>query len=662
VTAVGAGAGPGGQAAAFRPDRVYLGWQHALTVPDPGPAPVRPPEPPEPREQARDAWLDAQHREEARLDRPYLLAGGCGAALAVAMLAGWLAGPLGGGLAVLSSGAGLTTAAASLRVIYRGRRQLRAQIAAEDQRLAALRGAARRRAAAGQAEHARRVGTWRQHSAAFWRQPRWYPVMLPGGIHRLDVAGGTLEGWAALLTSIAVPRLAAGGEVTVVDLTEGAVGGDLLALARACGIDPLVWVLPADLPRLDLGAGLAGDALADVLALTVSGCDDSGADPARDAALLRQVIGVLGGRPPAAQLGAALRALAQAGDPRDDIRAGLLTARQLDRLTALFGRGATERVVIDRAWAIEARLAPLASLGADPASLPPSRLRLAWLDRRAPALGNQALGAYLTVALTHELRQAPAGRPWRQTLVVLGAEGLPPALLDRLTSACEMARVGLVIGYRSVPEPVSQRLGRGHAAIAWMRLGNAADARAAAEQIGTEHRLVISQLTETIGTSVTGTTGDSYTSTVGTADSVTDSASLTGTTGRSAGRGTSTGGAFASFTPATGSASRDRSTSRALSDSVALTRGVNASTAWGWSTSRALGTSESLAAAAQRSREFLVEQHELQQLAASAVLLSYAGPGGRRVLLADVNPAIIGLPGTTLNGLDDARAAAGGRP
>ncbi|HEY1621130.1 MAG TPA: hypothetical protein VGG25_26130, partial [Streptosporangiaceae bacterium] len=272
MTAVGAGAGPGGQAAAFRPDRVYLGWQHALTVPDPGPAPVRPPEPPEPREQARDAWLDAQHREEARLDRPYLLAGGCGAALAVAMLAGWLAGPLGGGLAVLSSGAGLTTAAASLRVIYRGRRQLRAQIAAEDQRLAALRGAARRRAAAGQAEHARRVGTWRQHSAAFWRQPRWYPVMLPGGIHRLDVAGGTLEGWAALLTSIAVPRLAAGGEVTVVDLTEGAVGGDLLALARACGIDPLVWVLPADLPRLDLGAGLAGDALADVLALTVSGC------------------------------------------------------------------------------------------------------------------------------------------------------------------------------------------------------------------------------------------------------------------------------------------------------------------------------------------------------------------------------------------------------
>ena len=334
---------------------MYLGWQHALTVPDPGPLPARPPDRPElPGAEVRQAWLAAQHREEARLDRPYLLGGACGAALTALAAAAWLAGPLGGGLAVLGGGAGLATTAAGLRVLYRGRRQLRAQVKAEDQRLAALRDAVRRRAAAGQAEYARRVGTWRQHSAAFRRQPRWYPVTLPGGIHRLDVAGGTLEGWAALLTSIAVPRLAAGGEVTVLDLTEGAVAGDLLALARACGIDPLVWVLPADLPRLDLGSGLAGDALADVLALTVSGCDDSGADPARDAALLRQVIAVLGGSPRAGQLAAALRALAQAGDPRDDIRAGLLTAGQLDRLTGLFGRGATERVVIDRAWAIEA--------------------------------------------------------------------------------------------------------------------------------------------------------------------------------------------------------------------------------------------------------------------------------------------------------------------
>ncbi len=71
------------------------------------------------------------------------------------------------------------------------------------------------------------------------------------------MAGGTLSGGAALLTTIALPRLASGGEVTILDLTEGGVAADLLAVARRLDIDPLVWVLPADLPRLELGTGLA---------------------------------------------------------------------------------------------------------------------------------------------------------------------------------------------------------------------------------------------------------------------------------------------------------------------------------------------------------------------------------------------------------------------
>jgi hypothetical protein len=657
-------------APAFRPDRVYLGWQHVLTCPEPGPPPRQPATVPAARVSA--AWLAAQRREEARLAGPQKLAGVCCAVLGCVVAAGWLAGVLNAGLTVLAGGACLAAGAASGRVIWRGERQLRDQVTAEERRVAEFRAAAERQQAARQAEHARQVVGWQQRSAAFRRQPQWYPVWLPGGIHRVDVAGGTLAGWSALLTSVAAPRLAAGGEVTVLDLTEGAVAGDLLALARSCGIDPLVWVLPADLPRLDLGAGLTADALADVLAATVSASDGQGsvADPSRDAALLVRVLAVLGngdgdgdgGAAGIGQLTAALRALAQVGDPRDDVRAGLLTTGQLDRLTGLFGRGATDRVVIDRAWAMEARLRVLERLGSVPVSLPPSRLRLAWLDRRAAAVGNEVLGSYLTVALTHVLRQAPAGRPWQQTIFVLGAERLRPEVLDRLADACEVSRAGLVMGYRSIPAHVRDRLGRGNAAVAFMRLGNAQDARAAAEQLGTEHRFVVSQLTQTIGTSVTGTTGDSYTSTVGTADSATDSASVTDTTGASRGRGRSHGGRLASFAPfgdVTDSASRDRSSSRARSDSVSITEGINSSTAWGWSTSQAIGANESLARGAQRSREFLIEQHELQQLPQSAVLLTYAGPAGRRVVLADANPAIIGLPTAALVSLDEARAAAG---
>jgi hypothetical protein len=75
-------------------------------------------------------------------------------------------------------------------------------------------------------------------------------------------------------------------------------------------------------------------------------------------------------------------------------------------------------------------------------------------------------------------------------------------------------------------------------------------------------------------------------------------------------------------------------------------------------TSKAAGDSESFALALQRSREFLVEQHELQQLPASAMIVTYAGPAGRQVVLADTNPGIGGLGTATSLTLEESR----GRP
>jgi hypothetical protein len=181
-----------------------------------------------------------------------------------------------------------------------------------------------------------------------------------------------------------------------------------------------------------------------------------------------------------------------------------------------------------------------------------------------------------------------------------------------------------------------------------MRLGNAEDARAAAEQIGSEHRFVVSQLTDTVGTSLTDTAGGSYTSTVGIADSVADSGSATRTAGRSSGSGRSGPALFAPFGQTSGSASRDSSSSAAFSDSRSVTEGISASTSWGWNTSRAAGLSESRAGTAQRSRELVIEPHELQHLPPTAVVLCRDGPGGRKVILADANPAIMTLPTATL--------------
>jgi hypothetical protein len=263
------------------------------------------------------------------------------------------------------------------------------------------------------------------------------------------------------------------------------------------------------------------------------------------------------------------------------------------------------------------------------------------------------LGTYLTVALTHLLRDTEPGQPWQHTLFVLGADKLRGDVLDRLSDACERSATGLVLAYRGISPQVRQRLGRGNAAVAFMRLGNAEEAKAASEQIGTEHRFVLSQLTETIGVSVTDTTSSAYTSTTGSADSVSSSWSESEGLSRSTGHGHS--GSL--LLPSQTSVSRSIQTgdSQSTSESESVSTSVSTSTAWGMTTSKAAGDSESFARSLQRSREFLVEQHELQQLPASAMIISYAGPAGRQVVMADTNPGIGGLGASTTLTLEEYR-------
>jgi len=283
------------------------------------------------------------------------------------------------------------------------------------------------------------------------------------------------------------------------------------------------------------------------------------------------------------------------------------------------------------------------------------------VDPGGGAFGNGVLAAYVTVALTHLLRQARPGRPWRHTVCVAGAQALPGELIDRLADACEATRTGLVVAYRSIPPHVAQRLGRGNAALAVMRLGNAEDAKAASEQIGAQHRFVLSQFTDTVGASVSDTAGDSYTSTVGTAQSASLSRSHSQSSGRSQGRSRGRPGG-APLAPRSGSDSAESSESRGTSDTDSLTDGISTSTSWGVTTSRAIGLNSSLGRTVQRSREFLVEPEELQRLPPSAVIVSYASGPRRHVVLADANPAIATLPTVSWRSLGQARLATPAAP
>jgi hypothetical protein len=638
-------------------DRVYLGWEYAVLHPHPGPPPRRPVPPGQ--ERLDPGWVAAQQREERRLSLP--LKAGAAASAGLAALSGAL-----GAASVLTPALTTTGVVACLAVtvwctrgVWRGARELRDRVAAEDQRVARAQAAQERRLAGWQEEHAQRFRDWEARGRVFATQRQWYGVALPTGIDRVDVAGGTLAGWSALMALLAGLRLAAGGQVTVLDLSEGAVAQDLLALAADAGVDPLVWVLPGDLPRLDLGTGLTGEALADVLAVAAAPAADPARppDPVPDRAILERIARVLGDQPSIGQLTAGLRSLAQIGDPRDDIRRGQISAAQAEAIAGLYGRAASGQVITERALGLEARLRTLETLGSAPATLPPSPLRVVALDRAADVTHTQVLGAYVTAALTHLLRRQPRGPAWQHTLLVAGAGKLRGDLLDRLSDACEASGTGLVLTYRSLPAHIRERLGRGNAAVAFMRLGNADDAKAASEQIGTEHRFVVSQLTDTVGDSVSDTGSYSYTSTVGTADSVAVSASESQGRGHGRGHGQSWSG-LGAFAPRTASGHQESNWSEGTSESRSWTGSSNASTAWGLQTARAVAASTSVARTSQRSREFLVEQHELQQLPPSAMIVSYASAAGRRVVFADANPGILTLPTATLASLDEARSGA----
>ena len=205
----------------LRTDLLYLGWRPADPLPDPGPPPLPPPMPA--LAEVSPDWLAAQRRERYVLfARPAWIAGGTGTLVSALGAACWLGAFGPPGLAAATVVAGLVVAGASLRSDARSRTRLRAQLAAEGERVGQIRAVQQAQHAARTAEHASRSREWQQRQAEATRQPGWRPAVVPVAVDRIDVAGGTLRGWTALLTMLAAPRLAAAPSDRV-DLTEGAV-------------------------------------------------------------------------------------------------------------------------------------------------------------------------------------------------------------------------------------------------------------------------------------------------------------------------------------------------------------------------------------------------------------------------------------------------------
>ncbi|NOL39722.1 hypothetical protein HPO96_05640 [Kribbella sandramycini] len=469
--------------------------------------------------------------------------------------------------------------------------------------------------------------------------PRWHPIQLDAEPSRVDVFGGTGDGWASLLATLGSSLIESGAGITVLDLSERYVAGGLADFVAVRGGRVAQLWLPADLAALNVFAGLAPEETADLLAQAVSTLQytEQRADVRTlTVDLLDTVAGALVEAPTFARLTAGLDVLRRTYDGGPD---GPLTAAEISALTARVDLlGQSERTQ----QTLQHLSSTLNLLGkdeqpvdpdADPASI--------WLPRGLTIVTTSSLRVrrkeildrVVFQRLLRDIRHQRADRDG--ILVVAGADHLGLDSIESLTQEARRSGVRLVLLFERLRNELKEVLGSSDSAAIVMRMGNAQDAAAAAEFIGREHKVVLSQLTEQIGkTFTTGTarsTGGSDGTSTGTGRSA---SSTTGWSTNSARSGPT--GLFAWADNR--SSGRGTSGSSSVSESESFTE--SRSRSWQDTVNRSEADSSTEGRTHSRVYESIVEPTTIQSLPPTAFLLIEAAALGRRVVTGDCNPGI----------------------
>lgn len=467
-------------------------------------------------------------------------------------------------------------------------------------------------------QYEREYAQWRQAIAEHDERERerisqailWYPLAAGPGADRIDVVGGVSDGWRHLLATFGATQLAGRTPVLLLDMTEDGVGDGLAELASAAGAAVQQLELPGDGRReLDLLIELTPDEVAEVMAEAVEslrGPDDPMLRAA-DADVLRAVAQRLHGHVTATRLAAGVRVLQRMYDGDGGLTAEEVTAltRQVDVV------GSSERVQ-DQLRLLRVALDLLGDTdhsGAAPSSLEglwregdltvvtttdPSSTRKDFTDR------------VLVRSLLRRMRASNFGGSGH-VLIVAGAEHLGRASLEAVAKQARSRSVRLIYLFERLNEDVRGLLGTSSSTLVVMRLGNGADAAAAADQIGRDHSFKLSQITRQLG--LTDTIGGGRTTGV----STTEGTALQAGSGRSG-------------------FSQSSNSSNSISESI--TESSQEMRNWSRSESFTRGTTE------QRVYEFDVEPRTLQTLPAGAFILVEGGEDRARTTVADCNPGI----------------------
>ncbi|MFF4644478.1 hypothetical protein [Streptomyces sp. NPDC001389] len=469
--------------------------------------------------------------------------------------------------------------------------------------------------------HAARTKAWQARLAAHRDEhlrhnetlDTWYPLVLASRPSRIDVFGGTGNGWASLLVTLGGPLLGRGQSVVVLDLTQQAVALELAGLAARRGIAVSHVPMPGALIGMDLREEFTSEELAETLAEALGSMRPPGADVdlhTIDVDVVQTVAEALEGPVTLTRLAAGLRVLLRVHDPDPD-GAGPLSLSEVESVTRaidLIGQG--ERVQNELRY-VRAQTELLAKAEATAAD---ARVGEWWRPGGLTLVTTEDLvhrrkdltDRFVFFRLLHALRQR-AVPPGTGTLVVAGADHLGREALEAMARQARSAGVRLVFLLEHLREAAAHVAGGSDSATVFMRMGNGEEAKAAAQFIGQEHKFLVNQLTRQVGESLTDGRSTSYTFQRGLSDS----------RGSNSGGGTS-GSSWGS------SSSYSTSLSRSWQDST------NTSTA------QSTTTGENLS----RLYEFTVEPTQLQALPVTGLVLVEAGPGGRRVVFGDCNPAV----------------------
>jgi hypothetical protein len=472
------------------------------------------------------------------------------------------------------------------------------------------------------ADYSRSHGEWQRNVAEWDASERdriaeanlWFPLRMRSEPNRVDIFGGTAEGWAALLTVIGASVLRAGTPMLVVDLSENDVAAPLSVLARSQGLPVRRQELPSQLDQAQLLRDLDSEDIAELVGEALNTLRTAGDDVSLrmlDGDLLKGVADRLDAPVTFGRLVEGLRVLQGSFDISSG--GGSLSGQELQRLTGYVdavgeGDRAQGEVQFLRS-ALELLLgSPMAGRPGNAAELwtPGGLTLLVTSDHNLRR--RDLVDRMIAQALLYHLRRRRSGNAGAAggMLVVAGADHLGHKTLEALARQAKSARVRLVLLIEHLRGELQNLLGGSDSVSVIMRLGNAQEASAAAEFIGRGHSFSLTQLSRQAGD--TKTTGTSSTSGVSTSHS--------GSSGRSGGKAGSGWSDSVSF-------SESDSTQEGTSESVA--------------------TSVTDGQTVSRVYEFTVEPTQIQSLAAAAFVLVESASGSRRVVAGSCDPLIVTL-------------------